>query len=54
VKPTDPKFFALWSISDLQKECARLNQVIKEASDLAWQLEKTFDGNIIEQSGGMK
>lgn len=27
---TKPEFFALWSLRDLQVECARLNQVLKE------------------------
>jgi hypothetical protein len=33
--PTKPEFFALWSIKQLQDECARLNQVLKEVSELA-------------------
>jgi hypothetical protein len=27
---TKPEFFALWSLRDLQVECARLNQILKE------------------------
>jgi len=33
--PTKPEFFALWSIRQLQEECARLNQLLVEVSELA-------------------
>ena len=32
---TKPEFFALWSMRDLQKECARLNQVLKDCLEIA-------------------
>ena len=32
---TKPEFFALWSLRQLQEECARLNQVLKECSEIA-------------------
>ena len=31
---TKPEFFALWSVRDLQVECARLNQVLKECIEI--------------------
>ncbi len=31
---TKPDFFALWSLRDLQVECARLNQVLKECIEI--------------------
>jgi hypothetical protein len=31
---TKPEFFALWSLRDLQVECARLNQVLKEVIEI--------------------
>lgn len=31
---TNPDFFALWSIRQLQVECARLNQVLKECIEV--------------------
>jgi hypothetical protein len=31
---TKPEFFALWSIRQLQVECARLNQVLKEGIEI--------------------
>jgi hypothetical protein len=40
--PTKPEFFALWSLKQLQDECARLNQVIKEAAEFA---EKISEGS---------
>ncbi len=48
-KNTEPEFFSLWSLRQLQDECARLNQVIKEASELTWKLDKTFEGNEVEK-----
>jgi hypothetical protein len=38
---TKPEFFALWSIRDLQVECARLNQVLKECIEIAEKVSKT-------------
>lgn len=38
--PTKPEFFALWTVRQLQVECARLNQLLKEMSDIA---ETTLD-----------
>jgi hypothetical protein len=35
---TKPEFFALWSVRQLQVECARLNQAMKESTEI---LEKT-------------
>jgi len=32
--PTKPEFFALWSLRQLQEECARLNQVLKDCSEI--------------------
>jgi len=32
---TKPEFFALWSLRQLQDECARLNKVLKECSEIA-------------------
>jgi len=32
---TQPEFFALWSLRQLQVECARLNQVLKECHEMA-------------------
>ena len=32
---TKPEFFALWSLRDLQVECARLNKVMKECVEIA-------------------
>lgn len=34
---TKPEFFALWSLRDLQVECARLNQVLIEVIEVAEQ-----------------
>ena len=34
---TKPEFFALWSLRDLQVECARLNQVLTEVIETAEQ-----------------
>ena len=34
---TKPEFFALWSLRDLQVECARLNQVLTEVIEVAEQ-----------------
>lgn len=31
--PTKPEFFALWSVKELQAECARLNKLLKETAD---------------------
>jgi len=31
---TKPEFFALWSLKQLQVECARLNQVLKECAEI--------------------
>ena len=31
---TQPEFFELWSLRDLQIECARLNQVLVEAIEM--------------------
>lgn len=33
--PTKPEFFALWSIRQLQVECARLNKVLEEIVETA-------------------
>ena len=33
--PTKPEFFALWSIKQLQDECARLNGLLLEVSEIA-------------------
>jgi hypothetical protein len=32
--PTKPVFFAMWSIRQLQVECARLNQVLSDCHKL--------------------
>ncbi len=32
---TKPEFFALWSLRQLQVECARLNEVLKEVVEIA-------------------
>ncbi|HEY5267554.1 MAG TPA: hypothetical protein VII94_00255 [Candidatus Saccharimonadales bacterium] len=32
--PCEPSFFALWSLRQLQVECARLNQVLQEVIDI--------------------
>jgi hypothetical protein len=32
---TKPEFFALWSLRQLQVECARLNKLLKEVSEIA-------------------
>ena len=32
---TRPEFFALWSIRDLQVECARLNSLLKEVIEIS-------------------
>jgi hypothetical protein len=45
--PTKPEFFALWSIRQLQVECARLNQVLKEAIDIA---DKYWEVKLKEES----
>lgn len=34
---TKPEFFALWSLRDLQVECARLNQVLAEVIEIVEQ-----------------
>lgn len=39
---TKPEFFALWSLRDLQVECARLNQVLKECIEI---MEKASKDN---------
>ena len=31
---TKPEFFALWSVRDLQVECARLNKVLQECIEI--------------------
>ena len=33
--PTEPEFFALWSIRKMQVELARLNKVLAEISEIA-------------------
>lgn len=33
--PTKPEFFALWSLRQLQVECARLNKLLVEVSEIA-------------------
>ena len=38
---TKPEFFALWSLRDLQVECARLNQVLTEVIEMA---EQSLEG----------
>lgn len=37
---TKPEFFALWSLRDLQVECARLNQVLQEAIEIMQKASK--------------
>lgn len=32
---TKPEFFALWSVRQLQVECARLNGLLKEVIEIA-------------------
>jgi len=32
---TKPEFFGLWSVRQLQVECARLNQLLKEVIELS-------------------
>lgn len=32
---TKPEFFALWSLRQLQVECARLNALLKEVIEIA-------------------
>ena len=32
---TKPEFFALWSVRQLQVECARLNQLLKEVIEIS-------------------
>jgi hypothetical protein len=32
---TKPEFFALWSLRDLQVECARLNQLLNDVIEIA-------------------
>lgn len=49
--PTKPEFFALWSIRQLQVECARLNQVLKECSEIASKVETIGS---YEQTGGLE
>lgn len=40
---TKPEFFALWSLRDLQIECARLNQVLTDCSEASIEiLEKAY------------
>jgi hypothetical protein len=41
---TKPEFFAQWSLRDLQVECARLNEVLKEISRV---LDKLDDEIVI-------
>lgn len=38
---TKPEFFALWSLRDLQLECARLNTVLVECIELMEKVSKT-------------
>ena len=33
--PTKPEFFALWSLRQLQVECARLNELLVEISEIS-------------------
>lgn len=33
--PTKPEFFGLWSIRQLQVECARLNALLKDVIEIA-------------------
>jgi len=41
---TKPEFFSLWSIRQLQIECARLNTVLKEMSKDLDKIEKILRG----------
>jgi hypothetical protein len=45
--PTKPEFFALWSLRDLQLECARLNRVLQEAAD---SIDKSIEE--LKEAGG--
>ena len=47
---TKPEFFALWSLRDLQVECARLNKVMKECVEITSKVNTI--GNY-EQTGGL-
>jgi hypothetical protein len=31
--PTKPEFYSLWSIRDLQVECARLNKILSDINE---------------------
>ena len=35
MKNTEPEFFGLWSVRELQVECARLNQLLEEVIEIA-------------------
>jgi hypothetical protein len=43
---TKPEFFALWSIRQLQVECARLNQVLKDISKTQRTMEVILEDNL--------
>lgn len=47
---TKPEFFALWSIRQLQVECARLNKVMKECSEITGKAKTISE---YEQTGGL-
>ena len=38
---TKPEFFALWSLRDLQVECARLNKVLEDCIKILEQADTT-------------
>ncbi len=40
---TKPEFFALWSLRELQVECARLNQVLKAIMEAAEKVAEKDD-----------
>lgn len=42
---TKPEFFALWSIRQLQAECARLNQVLFDCSKTISEATEEFDSD---------
>ena len=48
---TKPEFFALWSIRQLQVECARLNQVLSDCHDIASKVETISS---YEKTGGLE
>ena len=49
--PTKPEFYGLWSVRQLQVECARLNQVLVDCHKIASSVETISS---YERTGGLE